>query len=326
MLLSGLLACTLCAAPPTPLDQVVALLTAKKCDDAFLMLAKVQAPSPPTPEGRKAARPVAKGAGDCLKEDPMLGLALSTLAMKLAPEELEVQIGHAEALVAVKETNEAAVLLAGIVKANSAKQAPAAWFLLADLAHQGRDDAQAVQLLTPLAAEPAWKARAAPLLAQAKAALAQRGDEVAPPELPTPGAKPSGPTGPAPRSGEVIAKFPNSIQRRGKDELKVRGLVPGRPYVFRATGTCERELKEFTDEEGNVYRRRGLADVFGLDFRVQFGSSASRSLSMGTGGKREENRIEFVAEEAEMRIRVFDESSVDDDVACTLDGFSVVAR
>ena len=48
-----------------PLDQLVSLLSEKKCDEAFTLVAGIAPPSPPTPAGRKAAQSIAQGAAEC---------------------------------------------------------------------------------------------------------------------------------------------------------------------------------------------------------------------------------------------------------------------
>lgn len=326
------------AAPaPSALDQVLKLLGQKKCDDAFELVAKAEVPSPPTPASLKSAKAVARGAEACRESDPVVALSFSALAAKLAPSDDEVAVTHAQGLVAVKQEADAAAALAAIVAAQPARKAPKAWMLRARLVHESGDFEEAVRLFTGLAAEPATRKEAEPLLALAREGLEKSREVRYPPRRPDATEKPVVEPEPAVRrheSGQVAASFPGQqVGLGGSTTLKAR-LVKGRTYVFKATGRCDRSLREFVDENpespgfGNTIRVKPVdtrGPVFGLDFRVQFGSQASRSLGVDVGAD-DESKVEFVADADDQVIRVFDESNAAKEVTCTVGGFSVVAR
>ncbi|MGC4122224.1 MAG: hypothetical protein QM765_48110 [Myxococcales bacterium] len=328
------------AAPAAPapaagsgaLDQLLKLLGQKKCDDAFELVAKVEVPSPPTPASLKAAKTVAKGAEACRDQDPVVALTFSALAVRMAPSEEEVVVAHAQGLVAVKEEAEAAGVLDALVAAQPAKKAPKAWMMRARMAQESGDSEEAMRLLTALVAEPTTKKEAEPLLAAAKEALEKRKEVAVPPRRPDATEKPMVEPKPSERrhdSGQLVASFPNqTIGLGGSTTLKVK-LVKGQIYVLRATGRCDRTVREFLDEDGNTIRVKPVdtrGSVFGMDFRVEFGGrQGSRSLSVGIG-EEDENKLEFIADADDQSIRVYDESRAAKEVACTVGGFSVTAK
>lgn len=318
------------AAAPNPLDQLVKLLGQKKCDDAFELIAKVEAPSPATPAGQKAAKAIAKGAEACRKDDAVVALGFSGLARKLAPEDAEVAFTHAEGLVAARARADAVAALDALVAAQPAKKAPKVWMLRARLAHEDGDFEEAVRLLTPLAAEPGTKKEAEPLLASARSGLEKRKEIAFPPPRPAATEKPLVEPTPATRRhqpGQVVEALPGEISLRGERVFKVK-LIKGGSYLFKAAGRCERAPREYVDDEGNTIKVKPLdtrGPVFGLDFRVQFGGQESRALAVDVGAA-DENRIEFLADADEQVIRVWDASNTDKEVTCTMGHFSIEAR
>ncbi|HEY3445853.1 MAG TPA: hypothetical protein VGK67_05775 [Myxococcales bacterium] len=335
----ALIALVCSAAPPAApsgLDQVLKLLGQQKCDDAFELVAKVEVPNPPTPASLKAAKAVAKGAAACRASDAGVALTFSALALRLAPSEDEVVVAHAEGLMAVQEPVDAAATLDALIAAQPVKKAPKAWMMRAKMAHGFGDYEEAVRLLTSLAAEPATKKEAEPLLATAKEGLEKRKEISFPPPRPDAVEKPLAETKPAetkpaagrPAAGQVVAVFDGSQIGLGGEQVLKAKLVKGQSYVFKATGQCTRSMREFLDEDGNVIRVKPVdtrGPVFGMDFRVQFGAQDSRSLSAGVG-EPDENRLTFVADADEEAIRVFDSSNPGKEVTCTMGQFSVVAQ
>lgn len=318
--MSTLLVLALLATPAQPLEQLVGHLAAHRCDEAFLLLSRVQAPTSPAASA-KAAKAVARGAAECGKDDPRVGLSLLELAARLAPQDVEIQVALAEALVALEQPRDAAAVLDSVIARHPAKQAPGAHFLRANLALEAGQLARAEECLTPLLAEPAWAERAAQQLALARSQRLRREE--------APAAAEPAPASPPARehaSGAVVQAFPGVVVGLGGSAtLEVRGLVPGHVYLLRSNGVCEREPKPYPlDEYGNLGEMPNLTPIFGLDLRVQFGNQPSRSLAVGQF-RSEVNRLEFVAQGAKMVVRVFDDSSVDRDVRCTVQDFAVVA-
>ncbi|HEY3447387.1 MAG TPA: hypothetical protein VGK67_13530 [Myxococcales bacterium] len=334
MLSPSLLLLVLCsaAAPaaPGPLEQVVAHLEQKKCDDAFLLIAQVKVPAPPTPEGRAAAGPISNGAVGCRSQDSKVALALSALAVQLAPDDPQVLLAHAEGLIGEQQRGEAAALLDRLVKAQAAVKAPDAWFLRARLASEEGDHERAVELLTLLATLAAHRDRAAPLLAEANAAVEKSKAERralaeaarrAPPAAAVPAPARAQPKGESlarrHEPGTIVASFGAWVGLGESRVFVAQDLVPGQTYEFQALGSCRRRSQGYADVR---------TDVFGVDFRVQFGAEASRSLSTGQNGATDENKIPFVAEASQQSIRVFDASSAGREASCWMSGFSVTAK
>jgi len=314
--------------PDGPVEQLAALLGKGDCDAAFLLLPQFPVPASPTPATRAAAAVIAPGAQRCAT-DPALALAFSGLAARLAPDDPALVTSHAEALLALHETGEAAALLDRLVQASPVQQAARAWWLRGELAEREAEDALAVRLLTPLAMDPQWQARATPALERARTRLAEAERAKS---LPAPAPLPLAPrrAPAAPRRhepGTVITQVYAAISLGGEKLIDVRGLEVGRPYVFRAAGSCRRAPRVArTACGGTVPRSPNLAPIFGSDFRVRIGS-AEGSHNLATGQwKDEESRVSFVAEAERITIRVFDASSVDREVSCTMGSFSVVAE
>ncbi len=338
ILLPGLLLhlLSVSAAAPSPLDRLVAHLGRNECDEAFLLVSQVRAPAPPTVEGQSAGRTISAGAVRCRAQDSKVALALTALAAQLAPDDPQVLLAHAEGLLGEQERGEAEAVLDRLVKAQPAAKAPAAWFLRARLASEEGDLERAVELLAALSAEAAHRERASPLLAEARAALAVRKAEreelaeaarrpaapaptpTQPPATQAPSEEKPQPTSPRHRPGEVVATFKAWVGMGESRSFVASGLVPGQTYVFHASGSCRRVRMRRAD-----VRR----DVFGIDFRVQFGSSAeSRALRLGQEGSRDESHVPFVADASEVVIRVFDSSSAGPEASCYLTDFSVTAK
>jgi len=171
---STLILVLLGAAPPSAdaLTQVLGLLGDKKCDDAFALLAQFHPSSPPTAREARAARDLASGAAACRAADPIVALAFSTLAARLAPSDADVLLEHAVGLLAADQRADAGHTLDHLMDLRSAAQMPRAWLLRGKLASDEGDHAIAVKALTPLMSDAALRTEAEPLLAASKAALA----------------------------------------------------------------------------------------------------------------------------------------------------------
>lgn len=213
--------------------------------------------------------------------------------------------------------------------------------------------AAATILALTLAAGSANRPQVEPMVAERSKALStQHGDRHAPanvdaeskagPRLAVQAARPQ--TGPSTSTNPVqlepapdgaahervqnggVTSFPGAIGLNGDATFTASGLVAGRTYVFEATGKCVNhgKVRAVRSLGGVTHVRIRSAHIDGLDFRVQFGTRPSRSLSVGQG-KEEEDRIPFVADSPSMTIRVFDESSLrgKERVTCTVSGFRI---
>ncbi len=201
----------------------------------------------------------------------------------------------------------------------------------------GGDWNLAVSTLEPLTRDPARRGQVEPILASSRLALQAeeakrraltqahaRGQKAAP-------AAPRHQAAVAPlsvrrASGETVQTFPGEISLGGSQNFRVKELEAGRGYRFRAVGKCWRVAPKAVWRNGHRLRighAPDPSDIFGLDFRVQFGSAPSCPLYAGQKGQADENSVGFIAEAAEVSIRVWDDGKVDSDVRCTFSDFAV---
>jgi hypothetical protein len=331
-----------------PLDQLVSLLSEKKWDEAFVLVAGIAPPSAPTPAGRRAAHSIAQSAAECRKADAAMSFAFSALAARLAPDDAAILTSHAESLLSLEQRGEAAAVLDRVLQEHPEGDVAATRLLRARLADMEGDFQLSITLLTPLLDQPSYRDEAGALLRSARAGLEARGasDEKLPGK---PRASSSAgaadaavPSRPRHPSGTVVASLPGSVNLKGSMTLVAKGLVRGQSYLFQATGSCSRAERTYRTPceypctgaarraggcGGDVMRLRpSINEITGVDFRVRFGSQTdSRSLSAGQRGARDVNKVDFIAEGPDQTIQVFDESTVDKDVSCTMGEFKVVA-
>ncbi len=305
------------------------MLAQKKCDDAFALLSQAQGSAPPDNADRAAARELARGAEECRAEDPAVALGFSSLAARLAPKDAGVLVAHAEGLLAANQRGEAAAVLDRVIAENRADQAPKAWLARGSLAALEGDYALAVLRLEPLADNPELNAQVGPLLATSRTAL--KGEQEAEIQATKPGPEPAERSeARSQKPGAMIAAFPGEVSLGGQQVFHATGLKPGAMYAFRAVGKCWHVTRARTtwSSTGRRHRtyRRNATDIFGVDFRVLFNGAPSRQISAGQQGEEEENKIPFVADAAEVVIRVWDDGHVDADAKCTFSGFAVTAE
>lgn len=331
------------AAAPAPLDQITSLLGQKKWDDAFALLSQIPVPLP-EPAASDAALALSRGAADCRAADPILALGFASLAARLAPNNADVQVGYAEALLAADQRGEAAAVLDRVIAQKPASQAPRAWLARGELAAREGDYALAAQQLEPLASVPEMKARVAPLLALSRAELKAEGGrrkQLAemraqeaklqawrpPPPAQAP-VRPEPSDDPAPPPGTTIASFPSEISRGGQQMFTASGLRVGATYALRARGRCwhEDRIVWMGDRQSPVRVPSQETAIFGIDFRVEINGAPSRQLWVDQGSTNEETRVSFVADAPEVHFRVWDEGSMARDVLCSLSGFRVTAE
>ncbi|HEY3450114.1 MAG TPA: hypothetical protein VGK67_27420 [Myxococcales bacterium] len=338
-----LAALALSAAPKEgPLSELVAHLDLKHCDEAFELISAVEVPPRADPELAHAARAIVRGAASC-KSDPPMALAFTGLAARLAPEDPTVLLEHATLLVTVKHRAEASELLERII-AKYPDSFAKARLLRARVAAEEADLELAIQLLAPLAADPASKAEAEPLLAQCRAQWqAQKATEGEPAQrearaVERPQREPKGGKGrresestqprsldqPSPDAGKLVSNLSGKVSLGGEHTFSVKGLRKGQNYTFKASGECSRKAKKGKRKKGGMVEDPNRS-IFGIDFAVQFGQQEPRTLAAGQG-EAELNEIGFTADADAIPVRVFDRSNVEKDVACTFTGFSVVVR
>jgi len=333
LLATTLVSLALTASPDSPaLDRLQALLDERKCDEAFLLLSEVKVPAQPGEAETAKARKLAQSSSACVAEDPAIGVAFTSLAARLAPKDPQVELAHAEALIAADQRGEAASRLDKIL---ASKSSPArARLVRGELAAREGEHALAVETLRPLLDHPEHGQRAADVIALSERAQEKRQqnlEQLSAVETQVgQAAREAKSEEAAPKKGRAKKKkgekkhfsLSGSVDLGESRQFQLKGARAGQEYVFSASGECTRKAKKKAGR-GKV-REDPKRSIFGVDFAVQFGQQAPRQLHPGQH-KTEETTLRFVADEDDVAIRVFDRSSVDDDVRCSVSNFSVDA-
>jgi hypothetical protein len=305
---------------PTPLPNLVRQLEEGRCEQAFELASQVRAPAAPTPESIAAGRAIARAEFICAA-DPALSVSFTELALRLAPDDVDVQLEHAQDLMALGLRAEASALLERALAHHPDR--PLARLLLGQLAADESDWDLAIRTLQPLCADPAFESDAVSLIASCQQELGRRQQDL-------------GSGGLASRiddalrqaslppldSGKVLATCAEAVGLGQERAFVVDALRPGELYLFRARGVCSRESLTCELTPRLVQRTHGR--IVGVDFAVEVGRQPPRQLSAGHN-EPEDNELTFVADAEEIQIRIFDRSrSPEPGVSCTFDGFEVV--
>ena len=327
-MLSGLLSLWLAAAPAPDgaraLSSLVRELELTRCEEAFALLPLAKAPERPSPDSRAAARSIARAASRC-GTDPALAVAFTELAVRLAPDEPEVQVEHAQNLVALDQRAEAASLLDRLLEAHPG-EVPLARLVRGQLAADEGEHELALRILAPLADHPTYRAEVAPLMEASRRALDERERRAREETERVLARRVDGALRealrPSQESGKVVASFSEIVSLGEEQTFTATGLHPSQLYVLRAYGFCENEAERACDLRAARFIPERRAPIAGVDFSVQFGGQEPRPLVAGVDGP-ERNELSFVADSEEMEIRVFGQSAVDEGVRCTFSGFVV---
>ena len=130
---------------------------------------------------------------------------------------------------------------------------------------------------------------------------------------------------PAPRPGDLIWKTSATVEKGGDETFVTTGTRAGQRYLFRARGICK--LKPGAVWLGVPFgwrERERKESIFGIDFRVVFGSGDPRMMQVGDG-KVDRTELVFVADRDDTPIRIVDHWELPKDVTCTIDNIEVVA-
>ena len=139
---------------------------------------------------------------------------------------------------------------------------------------------------------------------------------------------------PKERPGDLVWATPESLQKGGDRTFMALGTREGHRYIFRARGRCDRDpivtLSTVAPLQGGPARGLPIAvirpqpePIFGIDFRVIFGSLPHRFLNMGEG-KPEQTELTFIADRDDLPIRLSDHWELPKSVKCTVDNFEIV--
>jgi hypothetical protein len=130
----------------------------------------------------------------------------------------------------------------------------------------------------------------------------------------------------------VLTSAPGTVVWKSNDTLKegadktfiAKGTRKGTTYVFKARGLCKWQPKRLRTRRGSIKRDRPDR-IFGIDFRVMFGEQEKQFLEVGEAESLETSLV-FVADQNDMRVRVFDAFELPDKVDCKIDGLQIVTQ
>ncbi|MFN7132234.1 MAG: hypothetical protein ACK4N5_09130 [Myxococcales bacterium] len=117
-----------------------------------------------------------------------------------------------------------------------------------------------------------------------------------------------------------MTELKGKVSRGGEKIFKTK-LKKGQSYVFSSTGECIRAAKKARKRGARMYEDPNR-DMYGIDFAVQFGSQTPRRLAVGQQ-RADRSNVSFVADEDKLTIRVFDRSTADRSIKCTVSDFMV---
>ncbi len=309
------------------MTAIVALIEQKQCEEAYLRIGDVPSPSKPNADTEKDGRMLARVVSACRQKDPVIGFALSEKAMALAPADPAVQTAHAESLLALQQRGEAAVLLDRILKFHG-DEARRARILRGKLAAAEADHDLAIRVLRPLEGDEQYGEEVARLMQESATALEQRHANKADLALAEADARQK-----AEKAEEALKTYEPgehggagvAIPLRGKvgvggEKVFTAKVKKGQSYVFTANGQCTRAAKK-KKARSRMYEDP-TRDIYGIDFAVQIGTMPPKQLSVGQF-KTEKSEIPFIAEDDKLPIRVFDRSSVESGIKCSVTDFVV---
>jgi hypothetical protein len=119
---------------------------------------------------------------------------------------------------------------------------------------------------------------------------------------------------------------PDVLGRGADRTFVIKGTRAGGRYRFQATGVCKWEgipMHFVGGPPHRMFRRTG--HIFGIDFRIQFGSSPEKViLNVGTN-RPEQTALDFVADRDDVAVRVFDNWDLPKGVTCSIDGIGVLS-
>lgn len=120
----------------------------------------------------------------------------------------------------------------------------------------------------------------------------------------------------APGTGPQRIEFPGKVERGDSVSFTARRLVPGRNYLFLATGICIQVQRG----GGHVRTvKRPYADASVVGFSAQIAGGPEHPLAAGP------NVVNFVAPSRDVVIKVFDKG-IPTSHRCTFDWFAVEGR
>ena len=122
-----------------------------------------------------------------------------------------------------------------------------------------------------------------------------------------------------PRPGDLIWQSSEALDKGANRTFVAVGTRRGTRYLFRARGVCETRV---WTRNGWTVRARSES-IFGIDFRITFGSGEKQVLNVGDK-KPEQTELAFVADGDDVPIRIRDNWDLPEKVSCTVDGFEVV--
>lgn len=126
----------------------------------------------------------------------------------------------------------------------------------------------------------------------------------------------------SPSGGDLVWHSPERIEKGASRTFVATGTRKGQKYLFRARGECRWLPRQIITRRGVIVRER--ADrIFGIDFRVSFGSDERRIMSVGERAP-QQTELTFIADRDDVPVHVFDSWDLPEQVVCSVDGFEIV--
>src|SRR5262245_22498651 len=103
---------------------------------------------------------------------------------------------------------------------------------------------------------------------------------------------------------DLVWSTPDVLGKAVDKTLVATGTKKGGRYVFHARGVCRWEGISLYTQFG-MWNRSRIGSIFGIDFRVTFGSGERKHMSVGDR-RPEQTELTFVADADDVPIRITD--------------------
>jgi len=126
----------------------------------------------------------------------------------------------------------------------------------------------------------------------------------------------------APMPGDLIWQSGEQLSKGTQRTFVAVGTKKGTRYVFRAQGQCWWIPLRIPTKTGFIERER-TERIFGIDFRVTFGSDTKQFLNVGERVP-QQSELTFVADRDDVPISIVDAFELPRDVMCNVEGLQVL--
>lgn len=125
-----------------------------------------------------------------------------------------------------------------------------------------------------------------------------------------------------PMPGDLIWQSGEQLHKGAQQTFVAVRTKKGTRYVFRAQGQCWWPPLRIATKTGFIERER-TERIFGIDFRVTFGSDTKQFLNVGERVP-QQSELTFVADRDDVPISIVDAFELPRDVMCNVEGFQVL--